>query len=276
MVGVVKAYGWTDPAAARGRVTTAGIERYLAALADRGRSPKTLKNHLGALSRFCRFLVSRGLLASNPCESVRIRRPEELLPRWLDDAEVKLALRIARARGLWPELCLAISTGLRLSEMIRLEWTDVDFQRRCLAVRKSKSRRPRVVPLNRSALLALRAQRRQAGRFRHVFPSRRTWPGHCHFVNKRRAINWWGRALGPIKDALPKFNSLSGKSTGRGWHLLRHTFASRAVQGGCSLYLVSSWLGHSDVRMTRIYAHLQPGFDEEIEVAGIEWKGGQR
>ena len=267
IVSVLKAFAWRDPLAIAGQMTVAAIEQYLGGLAERGRSLKTVQNHRAALSRFCEFLLGRGLLASNPCQPVRVRRPEKVLPRWLDDAELKQVLAIARARGLWPEACLALATGLRLSELIRLEWADVDFTRRCLVVRKSKSRQPRVVPLSRSALVALRMQRRQTRRFTYVFPARRTCRACCRFVDKPRAINWWGRALGPIKAAVPKFNSLPGKSTGRGWHLFRHTFASRAVQAGVSLYKLAQWMGHGDMQTTRLYAHLQVGFDEQIEAA---------
>jgi len=106
----------------------------------------------------------------------------------------------------------------------------------------------------------------------YVFPGRQTWPGGSRHENKPRAINWWMRALHPIQQAVPKFRSLPGKSTGRGWHLFRHTFASRAAQGGVSLYKIAAWLGHSDVRTTRIYAHLQAGFDEDIEAASPPWQ----
>jgi len=52
---------------------------------------------------------------------------------------------------------------------------------------------------------------------------------------------------------------------GRGWHLFRHTFASRAVQAGVPIYKVAQWLGHKHVATTEIYAHLSPDFDEDIE-----------
>ena len=47
----------------------------------------------------------------------------------------------------------------------------------------------------------------------------------------------------------------------------RHTFASRPAQAGVSLYKLAQWMGHSDLRTTEIYAHLQAGCDEEIEKA---------
>ena len=123
------------------------------------------------------------------------------------------------------------------------------------------------MPLSRSARVALRFQRFRTGKFRQVFPARQTWRGGWRYVDRPRAANWWKRAIAPIQDAIPLFRSLPGCSTGRGWHLFRHTFASRAAQAGVSLYKLAQWLGHSDIRTTQRYAHLQVGFDEQIEAA---------
>ena len=86
-------------------------------------------------------------------------------------------------------------------------------------------------------------------------------------MNRRRDISWWGRALKPIQDAVPKFKTMQKGSTGRGWHLFRHTFASRAAQAGVSLYKLAAWMGHRDVRTTQIYSHLQAGYEEAIELS---------
>jgi len=267
-VSVLHAFLWQQGITEPWQVTTEAVEDYLGRLHESGRAPKTLINHCSSLSSFCDFLIRRKLLTENPCLAVQLRRPEETLPRYLDDAEITQTLQLAREHGIWPEVCLALSTGLRASEMIRLCWPDINFERRCLTVRKSKTHRPRVIPLSRPALVALRLQRRITARFAHIFPARRTWTGCCRYVNRPRAINWWMRALRPIQEAVPKFGLLPPGSTGRGWHLLRHTFASRLAQAGVSLYKIAQWLGHSDIRTTRIYAHLQVGFDPEIEAAG--------
>jgi len=252
------------------QLTAAAVERYLADLAvfgKEGRSPKTLRNHCSALSCFCRFLVKRGMLAANPCDQIRLKRPEQQLPRWLNEKEIATVLKLAETLGIWVEVCIALSTGLRLSELIRLEWLDVDLDRRMLTVRKSKSGRPRVIPLCDAAIKALKSQHEITGQFRSVFPARQTWRGHWRYVDRSRAINWWLRVLQPISAAVPKFHALAGCRTGRGWHLFRHTFASRAAQAGVSVYKLAQWMGHADVRTTQIYAHLQGGFDPEIEAA---------
>lgn len=265
-VAIVRRFLWIQGIAKPRQIIPAAIETYLAQ-ARRRLSARTLQHYLSALRAFCIFLQRRNLLDADATADIRLRAPERLVPRYLEPADVALVLRIAREQGTWAEVCLALSTGLRLSELIRLQWADIDFERRCLMVRKSKSGRPRLVPLCRCAIVALRLQRRRAGKFAYVFPARQTCPGRWWYVERPRSASWWRRAIKPLQDAVPLFRSLPGCSTGRGWHLFRHTFASRAAQAGVSLYKLAQWLGHSDIRMTQRYAHLQEGWDEQIEAA---------
>ncbi len=268
MIAIIRKFLWTEGIAQTDQLTARSISHYLGGLREEGRSEKTVLNHRTALSRFCQFLVRPiGALDHNLVLDVRVRQPEEKLPRYLEPEEIAIVLMLAQRNGIWPEIVLALSTGLRLGEMIRLHWSDIDLQRRTVAVRISKSRRPRVVPLSAPALDALRVQRGKSGSMVYVFPARQTFPRGWRYIDKARASSWWGRAIRPIQDAVPKFRELPGRSTGRGWHLLRHTFGSRAAQAGVSLYKIAAWMGHSDVRTTRIYAHLQAGYDEDIEHA---------
>jgi len=260
---IVRGFLWRQHVIDAGQLTRRCVAGYLGDLAARGRGRKTIRNHQCAISAFCGFLE----IEPNPCARINVGRTDERLPQWLDDDEIATVLAIARRRGIWPEVRLALATGLRMSELRRLQWPDIDLPRRCLAVRKSKSGRPRIVPLSRDAILALRVQRRRAGTFDHVFPARRTWPGGCCYRHRMRSSISFLRSLRPVQEAVPKFRALPGRSTGRGWHLLRHTFASRLAQAGVSLYKIAEWMGHSDVRTTQIYAHLQQGFDEDIEKA---------
>ena len=271
-LAIVRRLLWSGGICTPEDLDVAAVQRYLAGLQKAGRSKKTIWNHRSAVAGFCAWLVGRGLLARNPAADVKLARPERQLPRYLDDAEIAEVLRIARARGFGPEACLALATGLRLGELIRLRWADVDLGRRCLAVRQSKSGRPRVVPLSAAALAALAEQADRSGGFAHVFPARRTWRGGWRYEDRPRASNWWRRALRPVQEAVPKFRALPGSSTGRGWHLFRHTFASRAAQGGpgrpaASIWKIAGWLGHSSVRTAEMYAHARDGYDEDIEAA---------
>lgn len=239
------------------------IKQYLARLAADGLSPKTLRNYHTAISTFCEYLSDLHLLPENPCRGIRLARPDRRFGEYLHPDEVLRALRIAREAGIWAEVCLALSTGLRLSEMIRLQWGDIDFERRQLLVRESKSGRSRAVPLSSAAMKALSVQYETTGSYAYVFPTRRTWPGGWRYVDAPRHSSCWLRAFRPLQEAIPKFRR--GRGAGRAWHLLRHTFASRAAQANVPLRMLQQWMGHSDIRMTERYSHLAPGFDREIE-----------
>ena len=258
-----------------GGIDASAVAVYLGRLRAAGAAEKTICNHRSALSGFCACLVARGLLARDPTRDVPVRRPAAAAPRWLDEAELATALSVADAAGVGPEVRLALATGLRLAELARLRWGDVDVARRQLLVRLAKGRRPRAVPLSAFALAALAVQRERTGGMEHVFPARRTWRGGWRWLDRPRSDRAWIDSLAPVRLAVKKFRDLPGKSTGRAWHLLRHTFASRAAQAGVSLYKLAAWLGHRDIRTTELYSHLCPGYDEDIERASppVETKG---
>lgn len=250
-------------------ITRAAVQDYLAHLGQIGRSPKTIRNHHGSLSAFCRFLADRGVLPSNPCQRMQLPRIEKRVPVFLNDKECAQALSLARKHGIYAEVCTALHTGLRLNELRMLRWEDVDLAGRSLLVRKSKSGRPRQVWLNTKALAALQEQREKYGRFEFVFPggrgmseiTRGSWGR-----NRPRRRKWWTtKALLTLQARIPKFSEAAPGTAGRGFHLFRHTFASHLAQHGVSLFKISVWLGHSDVKTTQVYAHLSPDFDEEIE-----------
>jgi len=144
-------------------VTASAVQDWLASRQKAGVSGKTLRNYLSAISRFCAYLKLRGELERNPCADIDLAPKDVVLPRWLNDDEVRTALRVAREHGMYAEVAVALFTGLRLGEMMRLRWEDVDLSRRTLRVRKSKSRRPRTLPLATEAHDALSAQQVDAG-----------------------------------------------------------------------------------------------------------------
>lgn len=259
---IITRFVWHEHVSSPEQITAAKVEAYLGRLARVGRALKTLHNHRSAISSFCRFCIRQGLLEQNPCKQVQLRKVPERPARYLTDEEIKRVLELARAHDIFPEVALALGTGLRLGELIRLKWFDVDFQRRSLIIRKSKSGRVRVVPLSEMALAALSEQWDKTGSLTYVFAARYFRWRHQYF-DRPRSPSWFRRAIRPIQAQIPKFRMTRG--TGRGWHLLRHTFASRAAQRGVSIYKLASWLGHTDVKTTRIYAHLQGGYDKDIE-----------
>ncbi len=242
--------------------TVATVQDYLGAMARTCR-PGTIRNHRLALSAFGAFHVARDVLDANPCSKVRPPKMATRPPRFLDADQTEEALRLAREHGVFTEVLVALQTGLRRGELRRMRWRDVDFARRIVTVPEAKGGRFREVPLSGKCQAELEAQRKRTGDREYVFPGR-----DSASLSGMRSIGWWVRALDPLRESMPVFTeNAPGSSSGRAWHLCRHSFASKLVQGGVPLAKVSAWLGHKSISTTQIYSHLAPGFDSDIERA---------
>jgi integrase len=266
---VIRRFLWRAGITSWSDITASAVERYLASAMASGLSAKTIRNRRAAMSRFCNWSVRRGFLRHNPVADVDAPPLPVSPPSFLTEAELAEALAVADRSGCWPEVALAVATGLRLGELMRLAWADVDIDRSTLLVRKAKGGRFRTVPLNALASEALRRQRAITGQYTHVFPPRRSGRprGDGDRFEDRQRTDPHGmiRSIEPVRLAIAKFNALSGKSTGRAFHLLRHTFCTLLAQHGVSPKKIQEWAGHKDFRTTERYIHLVGGYDPDIE-----------
>lgn len=222
------------------------IRQYLAHRAQSGDCTKTLKNLLSILSIWCAFLVRSGKIEKNFAAAVRLKRPDRKAPVYLDEKTLAVALQVAGEAGIWPHVALAVATGLRLGELVRLRWDDVDPVGRTIIVRKAKSGTWRKVPLSTMAQEALAQARRKNPSTEMVFPVDYLAKGGRRVVEDRpQNPDRWAQLLEPLTKSplLPVFR-IVGRGVGRGWHVFRHTFATRLAAGGANLEKICQWLGH--------------------------------
>jgi integrase len=142
---------------------------------------------------------------------------------------------------LTPFVLLAMNTGMRRQELFKLNWVDVDFHSKNLAIhgKIGKSKTTRTVPLNSEIIEVLRIWKKQSSNIMLVFP------------------NSMGEEITDIKKPWKKILDDADIQKFR-FHGVRHHFASRLVSVGVPLNTVRELLGHSDMQMTMRYAHLAP------------------
>ena len=202
------------------------------------RSPNAINKELQLLSRIFSMAVDNGLAARNPCKRVRKFRTDWQRDRYLlgeEEARLMGALD-ARYPHLRSIVIVALNTGMRRGEILGLSWKDVDFHRSVVFVRRTKSGKPRYLPMN----VALSRE----------LIERRTALPEAEFVFEGRS----GRPLVDIKHGFGSVLRRAGITDFR-FHDLRHTTATRMAEAGVHIRTIAEFLGHASIQMTMRYAH---------------------
>jgi len=208
--------------------------------------PQTVKNILSILRRLHFFAVERRLsLGLN--FKIKMPKVNNLKTEFLTEEEMKRLLK-AIQEDPHPHagkiLLIALYTGLRRGEIVKLEWPDIDYERNLIKIRNPKGGRDIFIPLNKAAKEVFESIEKTESSF--VFAGR---AGHVYSIYKM---------IEPIRNkaGLPKGF--------RPFHGLRHSFASLLTSSGVDLYTVQHLLGQRTPAMTARYAHLR---DEALKKA---------
>jgi integrase/recombinase XerD len=214
-------------------------------------STATIHRKTACLRSFYRHVRREGLLDTDPTATLSPPRRSRKLPHVLTRGEIDRLL--SQPRGTEPAalrdralLELMYACGLRASEAIGLELTDVDLEERVLRAR-GKGSKERVVPIGQAAVQALSVYL-QRGR-----PALVKGAPEAHVF-----VNFRGGSL--TRQGLYKIVRRHAVTAGLADrispHTLRHTFATHLLAGGCDLRSVQEMLGHADVSTTQLYTHL--------------------
>jgi integrase len=213
------------------------------------RKPQTVKHILALLKRIIRFGVNKsyceGIAFKIEMPEVHNEKTEDLSPEQIS----KLLEAIDKDSNIQAgaTMKMALFTGMRRGEILKLKWEDIDFQRGFILIRDPKGGPDQRIPLNDTARKILLSIPRTNSPY--VFPGRR---GKQKSVMNKRFINRIKKLVGLPRDFRPM-------------HGLRHTYASLlASSGKVDMYTLQKLLTHKDPRMTQRYAHLR---DEALKRA---------
>ncbi len=226
------------------------VRQFLRRQSGRGKSPKTVARYRSSLLNFFDFLkqAPNCPLDHNPVSLVNAPKVGRKLPEVLDVDLIFQLLDVPQnsviERRDKAMLELFYSSGLRLSELSRLQWVDLNWGEGLVRL-LGKGQKTRVVPVGRAALKALSNWQQDS---RDMNQSSVDWV----FVSKRGGrlkprsiqarVKHWAQQLGLWQRVYP--------------HLLRHSFASHVLESSGDLRAVQDMLGHADLSTTQIYTHL--------------------
>lgn len=227
------------------------LRAYLAFL-SKSRKKSSIGRKLAALKGFFRYLTAKRRIDKDPSLLIQTPKQEKPLPAFLsvDDVfrllggiKIKNALHV-RDRAI---LEFLYSTGVRVSEVVGVNWSDIDFQLGIVRV-VGKGSKERIVAIGDVALETLRDYGAEA---------RKKWNLVCKGANAVFLNHRGGRiTTRSVARLLEKHLREVGIPTRVSPHGLRHTFATHLLNSGADLRVIQELLGHASLSTTQRYTHL--------------------
>ncbi len=230
----------------------------------RGQSlkPASLSRWLAVVRCFCQWQHRRGTLVYNPAEHVKLARYDDPLPHVLSEAEIARLIEMpdtTTALGLRDRALMEVlyATGIRHREAQRLELYDVDLWARRLTVRQGKGSRDRLVPLTENAVYWLS---RYLGAARPELapgqPGQRKPGQPAMMLSSALWLALTGHPLSYVMIEQRIKAYAHAAQVKANVHTFRHCCATHLLRHGASIRHIQQLLGHSDLRSTEIYTHL--------------------
>ncbi len=191
---------------------------------------------ISILHNFFSFCIKKGYLDKNPCGGIKKLNELSRL-KTLSDEDIDKLIHGATNKLTRDLITFLIYTGCRKGEALNLKWDDVDLQNDVIAIKGTKTKYDRYVPIHSQLKTLL---------------SGITKNQDCLYV-----FNNNGAKIGNFKRS---FHTACKNAGLKDLHIhdLRHVFASKMVMNGTSLYITGELLGHRTTQMTKRYSHLVP------------------
>ncbi len=243
LAAYLESQGITEPA----RVTRTSLNSFILHLENEGKAASSISRMTASIKAFFHHEVSRQKLRRDPSEALKPPKIEKKPPMILTVEEVERFLH--QPDGGTPKelrdkamLELLYATGIRVSELVSLQISDVNLQVGFIICRDGQ--KERVIPFGRTAGQALREYMNQA-RSQLTRDSEIPWLfTNCNGKPMSRQgfwklVKYYGEKAGIQADITP--------------HSLRHSFAVHLIRGGADLQVVKAMLGHADLATTQMY-----------------------
>lgn len=226
------------------------IKAFLQSLAERGNATVSRGRKLASIKSFFKYLTSEGKVTGNPASQVRMPKIQQKEPSYLTEQEYKRLLKTVQKNSTqyFKSRDLAIVTlllgmGLRLSELVELSISDVNFEDGTIKVTR-KGNHERILPANDEVLMSLR---------RYLNTRKDSIGQDPLFLSKRKQridnATVWHLVRKYLQQARIEKDKMSP-------HTLRHTFATTLLKQGENILTIKELLSHRNLRTTERYLHI--------------------
>ena len=225
------------------------IRSYLQFLHNQNYTAKTISRHISSLKSFFKYLTKMDIIKENPCLLVTNPKIEKKLPNYINYQDLEVLFSIpdcSSPLGLRNRLILELlySCGVRVSELVNIKLSDIDFSNNRILI-LGKGSKERYVLYGKICQDLLND---------YIDNSRPLLNKNSEYL----LLNKFGnkitdRAIRMIIDDIVKKSSLKLNISP---HTLRHTFATHLLNEGADLKIVQELLGHENISTTGIYTHV--------------------
>jgi integrase/recombinase XerC len=241
-------------------ITADHVRSYLAELMKNKAARATVQRRLSAIKAFFRYREAT-IGAPSPARSIRSPKNVRGLPSILQEDEVRRLIEFSSApedsttpaslrdRAIFETL---YSSGLRVGELVGLNWRDIDEELGMVMVRAGKGNKDRLVPLGEPALDALR-------KWKTAMPV--AWEANGPVITNLRGGRLTTRSVEMI---LRRRIEAAGVAVGVTPHGLRHSFATHMLGNGADLRSIQEMLGHASLATTQRYTHVSVNHLKEV------------
>ncbi len=196
---------------------------------------RSVNIEISTLHHFFNYCIKKGYLEKNPCAGIKKLNELSRL-KTLSDEDINKLIAGATNKLTRDLITFLIYTGCRKGEALNLKWDDVDLQNDVIAIKGTKTKYDRYIPMSKPLKELLMAIEKKDGLY---------------------VFNLNGAKLGNFRKSFMTACRNAGLKDLR-IHDLRHVFASKMVMNGTSLYITGELLGHRTTQMTKRYSHLVP------------------
>lgn len=210
----------------------------------------TVNRHISSLKSFFNYLVDESIIKVSPMEEVSSLKKAKKLPKYLSISEVNKLLNIPlnsefdyRNKAM---LELMYATGLRVSELVSIEYSNIDFENSIIRI-NGKGKKERIIPLGEVASYYLKVY---LSDYRSKLLKRNTY-NQVFLNNHGKPITRQG-----FNYILENIRELTGITKEITPHVLRHSFATHLLEGGADIRSIQEMLGHENISTTNIYTEV--------------------